>query len=200
MLSLVFFGCGEDEFGVCRGLFEGFEEGVEGACREHMNLVDDVDFVAAGLGREVYLLDQFADVVDGVVRCCVELENVERCSRVERAATFAFVAGLVVGGEVGAVYCFGQYAGAGGFAHSAWPAEEESLGQLPGADGVFEGCGDMALPHHTAECLGPIFSCRYYVVVHFVKYNSQCKITKKIGLGKKNIALRKKCQKKIGGY
>ena len=70
---LVLLGGGQDEDSVCRGLLKGFEEGVEGGLREHMDLIYDEDRVASGLGRNLHLVYQGLDVLDAVVRGGVEL-------------------------------------------------------------------------------------------------------------------------------
>ena len=75
--DLVFFGRCEDEDGMLGRLFEGLEEGVEGGSREHVDLVDDEHRVATYLGDDAHLLDQGADILHRVVRCGIELVDVE---------------------------------------------------------------------------------------------------------------------------
>ena len=75
--DLVFLGRCKDEDGMLRRLFEGLEEGVEGGSREHVDLVDDEHRVATHLGDDAHLLDQGADILYRVVRCGIELVDVE---------------------------------------------------------------------------------------------------------------------------
>ena len=76
------------------GLFKGLEEGIESRRREHVHLVDDKHLVASHLRRNLHLFDEFADVVDRVVRRRVQLMNVVRTPFIERHTTFAAVASL----------------------------------------------------------------------------------------------------------
>ena len=99
----MFFGGGEHEDHVGRGLFERLEEGVEGRLREHVDLVDYEHAVAPFGGGNLHLVDEFADIVDGVVGGGVELEDVERTVLVECAAGVALVAGVALRGRVLAV-------------------------------------------------------------------------------------------------
>ncbi len=84
--NLVLLRRGKDELGIRRWLFQCLQESVEGRCRQHVNLVDDVDFVLPDLRRDPYLVDQIADVIHGVVGCRVELVDVERGVVVEGTA------------------------------------------------------------------------------------------------------------------
>ncbi len=50
-----------------RRFFEGFEQGVPGSGGEHVNFVDDIDFVfAASWGVEDIIAD-FSDIVNAVI-------------------------------------------------------------------------------------------------------------------------------------
>lgn len=131
-----------------------------------MDLVDDIDLVATCLGRDVDLLDQFADVFNAVVGCGVQFEDIHGHAVVERHAVFALVAGFHIGGGVGAIDGLGQDAGTGSLAHAARTAEKKRLGQLVGTDGVFERCSDMLLAHHAVESGGAVFACGNYKIRH----------------------------------
>lgn len=148
-----------------RGLLERLQKGVEGGRREHVDLVDDEDRVAAHLGDDPHLVDERADVLDRVVRGGVELVDVERAPLVEGAARFALVAGL---GSVGveAVDGLGEDAGAGGLAHAARATEEVGMGQLSPFDGVAERGGDMFLPDDRSEGRGAVFACADDEITH----------------------------------
>ena len=61
--------------------------------------------------------------------------------------------------RVQAVDRFGEDACAGGLAHSARPAKEVGVRQLPALDGVLERRGDVALPDDRTEGRGAVFAC-----------------------------------------
>ena len=163
--DLVLLRGGEDEDGVVWRLLEGLEEGVEGGLAEHVHLVDDIDLVSPHLRRNAHLLDERADVVDGVVRGRVELVDVERALLVERSTRFARVAGLALGGEVHAIDGLGEDACAGRLADAAWAAEEVGVSQFIVLDRVLERCGQCGLPHDAVECSGAILARRYDVFI-----------------------------------
>ena len=76
--DLVRLGGGKDEDDMLGRLFEGLQQSVEGLGRQHVDFIDDVDFVAT-LGRPVAdRFPQLADVVDAAVGGAVDFENVHR--------------------------------------------------------------------------------------------------------------------------
>ena len=75
--NLMFLGSGQNEYHVCGWLLECLQECVERCCRQHVNLVDDKHLVLAKLGRYAGLLHQRLDVLNRVVGCSIELEDVE---------------------------------------------------------------------------------------------------------------------------
>ena len=158
-------GCRQDKHGVLGRLLQILQEGVEGLLREHMNLIDDEERILAYLRHDAHLLDQSADVVHRVVRCGIELVDVERASLVEGAARFALVAGLRAVG-IQAVDCLGEDTRTGGLTHAARPAEEVGVRQLTTLDGVFQRRGDALLSHYRFECRGAVFSCRNNKFAH----------------------------------
>ncbi len=70
-------GGGQNELRILGRLFQGLQEGVESSSTEHVDLIDDIDFVLADLRRNPYLLHQIPDVIHRVVRCRIKLIDVE---------------------------------------------------------------------------------------------------------------------------
>ena len=58
---------GQDENGVGGRLLKRFQQGIKGRCGEHMNFVNDIDFVLPLVGSEVDLFAQVAHIFDGSV-------------------------------------------------------------------------------------------------------------------------------------
>ena len=56
------FCCGKDEDGMLRRLFQCFQKSIEGGLRQHVDLINDIDFILADLWRDTYLFDQRTDV------------------------------------------------------------------------------------------------------------------------------------------
>ena len=137
-------GGGQHEDDVGRGLFKGLEEGVGGCRRQHVDLVDDVDLLAAGRseGRPGY---QVAHGVDPVVGCGVQLMDVHRGAAGDLHTRRAHTAGLTVV-QIGAVERLGQDAGGGGLAGASGAAEQVGVGHPAVAHGVAQGEHNMVLP------------------------------------------------------
>ena len=68
-----------------------------------MHLVDDIDLVATESGRHLHLLGELADILYGVVRRSVQLEDVEGALLLEGLTALALPASLTFGGEILAV-------------------------------------------------------------------------------------------------
>ena len=71
------FGGGQDKNGVFGWFFKRLEKSIEGRRRKHVDLVDDVDFMTAQLRSDAHLIDEIADVVNGIIRGGVELVDVD---------------------------------------------------------------------------------------------------------------------------
>ena len=164
--DLVLLGGGQDEDGVCRGFLEGLEEGVEGLLRKHMHLVDDVDAVAADLGRDADLVGQGADVVDRVVGRGVELVDAVGTAFGEGTAGFALAARFKVGTGIAAVDGLGEDTGGARLADAARAAEQVGVGQLAPLDRVLERAGDIFLAQQRLEAARAVFPGRYDELFH----------------------------------
>ena len=132
--DLVLLRRGEDEDRIGWGLFERLEEGVEGRRGEHVHLVDDVDLVAPQSGRHEHLLGELANILDGVIRSSVQLEDIEGALLVEGSATLTRIARLTFGGEVHAVDGLGQHTGRRRLPDPSRATEEVGVGELARED------------------------------------------------------------------
>jgi len=131
-----------------------------------VHFIDDVHFVFAGLRGKPDLFYQAADIVDRVIAGGVELVYIQRSAFVEGHAGTAFVAGFSIGQAVFAIDGFGQYPGAGGFAHTPGAAEQKSMRKLFVFYRILQCCGDMALPYYRIEGLRTILSGRNNEFLH----------------------------------
>ena len=147
-------GGGQDKDDVGRGLFQRFEQGVEGRGGEHVHLVDDVHLIAADAGGVGGLVPQVADVVHAVVGGGVHLHHVQDAAVVDAPADGALAAGVAVLG-VQAVDRLGKDLGAGGLAGAPHPGEQIGVAHPAGGHLVFQGRHDGPLAHHIFEPLGP---------------------------------------------
>ena len=146
-------GGAHDEDHVARGFLERLEQRVKRCRREHVDLVDDVDLVAAADGRVVNAADDLlADVVDTRTRGRVELEHVRVLACGDELALLA--------GAVGQVTCAAlaherlrQNARHGGLAGSARSAEEVRVAHLALENRALEGLDHVFLADDLFERL-----------------------------------------------
>ncbi len=142
--NFVGIGGAEDELDVFGGLFHGFEKSVEGLGGEHVDFVDDVDFVRATEGAVGGIGDEFASTIDTGVGGGVDLDDIGVAAGHDGGFDFfTFVA----------VEGFGEDAGGGGFTHAAGSGEEIGVGETIAGDGVLEGAGDGFLADEIIEGL-----------------------------------------------
>ena len=139
------------------GLFEGFEESVEGFTGEHVDLIDDIDFEFPARGGVRNAVAQILDLADAAVGGAVNFEDVQA------AALLDFLADILVGVEVGlgtggAVEGFGEDAGGGGFADAAGADKEKGVGEAALGDGVGERANDVFLADELRKGAGTVFS------------------------------------------
>ena len=146
-------GGAEHEQDALGWLLERLEQDVP-ALLDALDLVDD-EHLAPQVGRRgVHPGHQLAHVVDAVVGCRVELDDVERAALADGDAVGARVARLAVA-EVGAVDRLGEDPRGRGLAGAAGTHEQQPMPQPPEADRVAKGLDDGPLADHLAERLGP---------------------------------------------
>ena len=155
--NLLRIGRREEELHMRRGLFQRLEQRIESRCREHVNLVDDVDFVLTRGWRKLGRIAQLTDLVHAVVRSTVDLQYVQG------APLGDFLhprVGLVKlnAGSTGAIERLGKDARQGGLACATRTTEEIAMCDPPKTNGIGQGGGHMFLPHHVCKTLGTVFS------------------------------------------
>ena len=142
-------GGGQHEDHVGGRLLQRLQQGVGRRRRQHVDLVDDVDLLAAR-GPEGGPGHQVAHGLHPVVGGRVELVDVERGALGDLDAGGADAAGLAVA-EIGAVEGLGQDPGRRRLAGPPGPAEEVGVGHPAVPDGVAEGQDHVVLAPHLAE-------------------------------------------------
>ncbi len=154
---LVGLGGREDELDVLGRLFDDLQQGVEALRGDHVGLVEDEDLEpVAGRGEDGPVTD-VAGVVDAVVACRVDLDDVERAAAVagELDARRADAA-RSVGRALGAVQAAGQDAGRRRLAAAAGAAEQVGVVDAVGAQRRAERIGHLRLPDELGEVLWPV--------------------------------------------
>ncbi len=166
--DLVEFRRREDEDRVRRRLLQGFEKGVKGVRREHVDFVDDEDLVT---GVDGFVLDHLTDrldVVDLTVGGAVDLQDVDGAAFVDGLAELAGMVPVGAGmgrGAVEAVQGFGQNTGDRCLARAPHTGEKIGLGDAAGGDSVLDGPDDGQLSDDFLEHPRSVFP-REYLVRH----------------------------------
>ena len=142
-------GGGQHEDDVGGRLLERLEQGVGGGRREHVDLVDDVDLLAARRSQ-CRTRHQVAHGVHPVVRRGVELVHVERGAFGDLDTGGTHAARLAVL-QVGAVERLGQNPGRRGLAGPPRPTEQVGVCHAAVPDRVAEGEHDVVLATDLAE-------------------------------------------------
>ena len=155
-------GGGEDKLGVLRRLFEGLQQGVEGAGREHVHLVNDEDLVTGAARQVADVLAQLADIIDAGVGGAIDLDYVKPLTGSDLLTGGALVAGLS-GEAFFAVEGLGQDPGGRGLADPAGAGKQEGVMDAAGADGVRQGLADMLLANQVSEVLWAPFAGEYQI-------------------------------------
>ena len=148
--NLVDFGRCKNENHVGRRFFERLEESVEGACREHVDFVDDEDLVLADDGRVLHTFNHIADVVDAGVGGRIYFVDVHRVSAGDILAAVALPT-RVQRVIALAVERAGEDAGASSLAHTTGAGKKECMMETTALNGVLESLCDMFLTDHIAE-------------------------------------------------
>ena len=148
--NLVDFCSRENENHMGRRFFERLEERVEGACREHVDFVDDENLVLADDGRVLHTFNHIADVIDARIGSSVDFVNIHRVAAGNILAAIALTA-RVQRVRALAVQRTGENSGAGGFAHTTGAGKKECMMETTALDGVLKSLCDMFLTDHIAE-------------------------------------------------
>ena len=150
-------GRGEDEAQVRGWLLDQLQQGVEALRRDHVRLVDDVDLVLAGHGREERLLAQVTRVVHAAVGGRVDLDDVDgagaAAGQVDAAAALA--AGVGDRREL-AVERPREDPRRGGLAAAARAGEQVGVVDPVVGERGAQRLGDVVLPDDLGERLGPV--------------------------------------------
>ena len=154
--DLVDLGGGKDEFHMGRRLLQGLQQGVEGGRGEHVDFVDDVDFVGRGRGHVGDIFPQVPDLVHTVVGGSVDFKDIRAMALDDIGTDFTRVAGAGCGTAF-AVQGLGQDSGNGGLPCSPGAGEKDGMGHTFGLNGIHKGRGNMALADDIVKGLGSIF-------------------------------------------
>ena len=152
----------EDELHMLGRLLEGLQQRIEGAGREHVDFVDDVDLVAGGGGAVGDAVDDLADVADAGARGRVHLKHVDMAALGDGHAVLARAAGIggrppgAVGAD--AVHALGDDPGGGGLSDAAYSGHDEGVRDSVRLEGVLQRADHRVLADQVGECLRAVLA------------------------------------------
>ena len=155
-------GRGEDELHMRRRLLERLQQRVERPGGEHVNLVDEVDFVRPAGWRVGRALAEVADVFHAVVAGTVDLDDIQAAPLGDLKAGVAFSTRLG-GGALLTIQRLRKDAGGRGFPDAARANEKIGLREALRVNGILQGAGDVVLPDNLGEGLRTVFSGEHTV-------------------------------------
>ena len=136
-----------------RGLFERFQQCVECRRRQHVDLVDDVDFKAALCRRILAILTQIADLIDTVVGRTVNFDHIHAGPRHDRFADLGIVVRLNAGAALG-VQCLREQTCGAGFTRATRAHKQIGMCNALALNGVTQRADNVVLPDQFIKLLG----------------------------------------------
>ena len=121
------FGSTKHEYRVRRRFFQYFQKCVKSVYAQHVNFVNNINFIFSVDGRKRRLFLNISYIVNAIVACGVKLYNIN--SRLIRAV-FAFQTRITVI-QIRTIYRASKYLCGGGFARTARTAKKISMTDLP---------------------------------------------------------------------
>ena len=123
-----------------------------------MYLINTINLVLALRRREVDLVAQVADIVNGCVGRRVNFDEVEEAILVDGFAIFTFVVGTFCRVGIRAIDRLRQQTRERGLPRSARTREEIRVRDAVCRDGILQRGDDVVLSQHGAPFLGSVFS------------------------------------------
>src|SRR5690606_2484731 len=125
--------------------FQCLQKSVKSCGGKHMHLINNINLVFSNLRRDSNLINQIANIVNGIVGCGIQFENVE-------SEIFAFLFIPV------RIYFFGKNSCTGCFSNATWSLEKHSMGKMFVFYGVFKSIGNCLLPNNVFKNGGAVLS------------------------------------------
>jgi len=166
--NLADLGGGEDELGVRRRLFQGFQQRVEGRAGEHVHLVENVGLVACRCRRIADCVVDLAYVVDAVVGRGIHFQHVHMPAFHDRLAVNAERRhadggrGNAAVGEL-VIERARQDARGRGLADTAHAGQDPGLRDAPGLERIRERAHHRVLSDQVFKVGRTVFACKHAI-------------------------------------
>src|SRR4051812_37676114 len=151
--DLVFFGRSQNKNGVFRWFLKRFQKSIECSRRQHVDLVNNINFILSCLWWNTNLINQIPNIVNGIVRSRVKFKYIER--KIFRRIIITRLVDLTC-----------KDSGASCFSDTSWTREKQGRSKVIRLDRVEQSIGNRLLPDNILECLRTVFARRYYKLLH----------------------------------
>jgi len=142
---------------MARRFFERLQKGAEGRIAEHMNFIDDEDFMPVARRLIPGLLNQLSYVIHARIRSRIDLDDIDTVPccyfRAGRAAPAGFTGFALV-----TIQRFGQDPRGRGFTASPRTGEKKRMRDTTTLESIEQCSGDMILPNNLLEVLRTPFA------------------------------------------
>ena len=145
----------EDEFHMAWWFFEGLEESIKCSRREHMDLVDDIDFILSLIGFESGFFDEITDILDAVIARSVDLDTVEHRPRVESPAILTRMTRIPIL-EIATIDSLSEDTRTGSLSCSTRTMKEVGMIDSISSEAISEDRRDVVLPDDTVPVMGSV--------------------------------------------
>ena len=142
--------CRQDKDHILRRFLQSFQQCIKCSYRQHMHLVDDIDFIPALCRTVRHLLTDLSDIIDTVVGGRVDLDHIHGRAGRYGPARLTFPAGASVHRML-TVHRFGKYLCHCRLAGSPCPAEQIGMSDTVGPDLILQCCNNMVLPLYISK-------------------------------------------------
>ena len=150
-----------------RRLLQGFQQGVKGLLRQHVNLIDDDDLRGQARRQVHDRLFELANFIDTPVGGPIDLMNIEAGSLGDFPARGTLPA-RIGGGSLLAIHGLGKDPRHGGLSHPPRAAEQKGVSHTVLFNRVFQRLGNNLLAHHLFEGLRAPLSCENEIRHRFI--------------------------------
>ena len=162
--------CGQDEDDMRWWLFEGFEQRIGGAGTQHMNFIDDIDFVLRFVWRVINPLPEVADVIHASVAGGINFNDIQGSAFGDCLTHLAGIARFALAFVGEAVDRLGENTSGTGLAGTAWTTEKVGMRDVTAAQGILQCLGYLFLADQLSQGLRTPSTVKD-LRSHFIYYN-----------------------------
>ena len=165
--NLVHFGRRKQEFDVTGRFFERLQQRVKRVFRQHVDFVDDVNFIACRNRRIAHSLNNLTHIVNTGVARCIHFDDIDMAAFGNGNAWLASTAGInrraTLPVRTNAVQCLGNQSRRRCFTDTANASHQKRMRQSIALDRIAKRLHHRILANKFSKGLGTVFAGKYAV-------------------------------------